>query len=114
MVLLVGADRVFLGVHNVSDVVAGYLLGGGILLLWLALYDPTPRSIALVNEPLTEALPNARKKVAVILNPIKIDDLGQFRMLRGDPGEGLRLRLDRRGGRPPSRTPATGWRTRPP
>ena len=81
MVLLVGADRIFLGVHNFSDVVAGYLLGAGILLLWLALYDPTPRSIALVNEPLTEALPNARKKVAVILNPIKIDDLGQFRMM---------------------------------
>ncbi len=81
MVLLVGADRVFLGVHNVSDVVAGYLLGGGILLLWLALYDPTPRSIAAVNVPLTEAVPNSRKKLAVILNPIKVDDVGQFRLL---------------------------------
>jgi YegS/Rv2252/BmrU family lipid kinase len=81
LVLLVGADRVFLGVHNVSDVVAGYLLGGGILLLWLALYDPTPRSIALVNDPLTDAVPSTRKKVAAILNPSKIDDLGQFRML---------------------------------
>ena len=79
--LLVGLDRIFLGVHNFSDVVAGYLLGAGVVLAWLALYDPTPRSIALVNEPLTEALPNARKKVAVILNPIKIDDLGQFRMM---------------------------------
>jgi YegS/Rv2252/BmrU family lipid kinase len=81
MVLLVGADRVFLGVHNVSDVVAGYLLGGGILLLWLALYDPTPRSIAQVNVPLTEAVPNSRKKLAVILNPVKVDDVGQFRLL---------------------------------
>ncbi len=81
MVLLVGADRIFLGVHNVSDVVAGYLLGGGILLLWLALYDPTPRSIAAVNVPLTEAVPNSRKKLAVILNPVKIDDVGQFRLL---------------------------------
>ena len=81
LVLLVGADRVFLAVHNVSDVVAGYLLGGGILLLWLALYDPTPRSIALVNEPLADAVPSSRKKLAVILNPIKVDDLGQFRML---------------------------------
>ena len=79
--LLVGLDRIFLGVHNFSDVIAGYLLGAGVVLAWLALYDPTPKSIALVNEPLTEALPNARKKLAVILNPIKIDDLGQFRTL---------------------------------
>ena len=81
MVLLVGADRIFLGVHNLSDVVAGYLLGAGMVLLWLALYDPTPRSIAPVNAPLADAVPNQRKKLAVILNPIKIDDPGQFRTL---------------------------------
>jgi YegS/Rv2252/BmrU family lipid kinase len=79
--LLVGADRIFLGVHNLSDVVAGYLLAGGVVLLWLALYDPTPRSIALANAPLADAVPNQRKKLAVILNPIKIDDVGQFRTL---------------------------------
>ena len=79
--LLVGADRIFLGVHNLSDVVAGYLLGIGLLLLWLALYDPTPRSIALVNQPLPDALPTERKKLAVILNPSKIDDPGQFRLM---------------------------------
>jgi YegS/Rv2252/BmrU family lipid kinase len=81
LVILVGADRVFLGVHNVSDVIGGYLLGGGVVLLWLALYDPTPRSIALANVPLPDAVPNQRKKLAVILNPIKIDDAGQFRTL---------------------------------
>jgi YegS/Rv2252/BmrU family lipid kinase len=81
MALLVGADRIFLGVHNVSDVVAGYLLGGGMVLLWLALYDPMPRSIALANAPLADAVPIERKKLAVILNPIKIDDVGQFRAL---------------------------------
>ncbi len=79
--LVVGADRIFLGVHNLSDVVAGYLLGAGIVLGWLALYDPTPRSIALVNEPLTEAVPVERRKLAVVLNPIKVDDPGQFREL---------------------------------
>jgi YegS/Rv2252/BmrU family lipid kinase len=79
--LLVGADRIFLGVHNVSDVVAGYLLGAGIVLAWLAFYDPTPRSIALVSPPLTDAVPNQRKKLAVILNPSKIDDADQFRVL---------------------------------
>jgi YegS/Rv2252/BmrU family lipid kinase len=81
LILLVGADRLFLGVHNVSDIAAGYLLGGGVVLLWLALYDPTPRSIAFANAPLADAVPNERKKLAVILNPIKIDDLGQFRVL---------------------------------
>ena len=78
---LVGLDRIFLGVHNASDVVAGLLLGTGVVLLWLAVYDPTPRSIALVNEPLTEAVPNQRKKLAVILNPAKVDEPGQFRVL---------------------------------
>ncbi|MEO7352178.1 MAG: diacylglycerol kinase family protein [Marmoricola sp.] len=81
LVLLVGADRIFLGVHNLSDVVAGYLLGAGIVLLWSGFYDPTPRSIATVNAPLADAVPNERKKLAVILNPIKIDDAGQFRTL---------------------------------
>jgi YegS/Rv2252/BmrU family lipid kinase len=81
LALLIGADRIFLGLHNLSDVVAGYLLGGGMVLLWLALYDPTPRSIALANAPLSDAVPNERKKLAVILNPIKIDDAGEFRTL---------------------------------
>ena len=81
LVVLVGADRVFLGVHNVSDVVAGYLLAGGLVLFWLGVYDPTPRSIATAREPLPEAVPSPRKKLAVILNPVKIDDVGQFKVL---------------------------------
>ena len=67
--------------HNVSDVIAGYLLGAGVVLAWLAFYDPTPRSIALDSPPLAEAVPNQRKKLAVILNPSKIDDADQFRTL---------------------------------
>ena len=79
--LLVGADRIFLGVHNVSDVIAGYLLGAGVVLAWLAFYDPTPRSTALASPPLAEAVPNQRKKLAVILNPSKVDEADQFRTL---------------------------------
>ena len=79
--LLVGADRVFLGVHNVTDVVAGYLLGAGVVLAWLVIFDPTPRSIALVSPPLAEAVPNQRKKLAAILNPSKIDEAPEFRTL---------------------------------
>lgn len=78
---LVGADRIFLGVHNLSDVVAGYLLAGGTVLLWLALYDPTPRSIALTNPPLADAVPVQHKLLGVILNPAKVDDAGQFQAL---------------------------------
>jgi YegS/Rv2252/BmrU family lipid kinase len=81
LVVVVGADRIFLGVHSVTDVLAGYLLGAGIVMTWLAFYDPTPRSIALVNVPLADAVPNQRKKLAVVLNPIKIDEPGQFREL---------------------------------
>ena len=84
------------------------------MLAWLAFYDPTPRSIALVNAPLAEAVPNQRKKLAVILNPSKIDDAGQFRTLVealatdvglrlgrlvGDHRRGHRLRDGARGGR---------------
>ena len=81
LVVLVGADRIFLGVHNLSDVVAGYLLGAGALLFWLGVYDPTPRSIALESEPLPDALPSERKKLAAILNPVKVGDVGQFQMM---------------------------------
>ena len=81
LALLVGADRIFLGVHNLSDVVAGYLLGTGLVLLWLGLYDPTPRSTAQARVPLPDAVPTERKRLAVILNPIKVDDPGGFRLL---------------------------------
>jgi membrane-associated phospholipid phosphatase len=42
--LLVGADRIFLGVHNLSDVVAGYCLGTAVVLVTvLAVHRPVPR-----------------------------------------------------------------------
>ncbi len=81
MVLLVGADRIFLGLHHLSDVVAGYLLGAGVVLFWLAVYDPTPRSIATVLEPLGEAVPTERRRLGVVLNPVKVDDTGQFQVM---------------------------------
>ncbi|HET7683074.1 MAG TPA: diacylglycerol kinase family protein [Marmoricola sp.] len=82
LAVLVAADRIFLGVHNLSDVTAGLLLGSGIVLWSLLLFDPRPRSIALANEPLPEALEATRTRtVAGILNPIKVDDPAGFRAM---------------------------------
>jgi diacylglycerol kinase family enzyme len=79
--LLVGADRVFLGVHYTSDVVGGFLVGIAITLVTLIAFDPQPRSLAQVLEPLPEAIPPAERRVAAILNPVKVDDPAGFRAM---------------------------------
>lgn len=80
--LLVGSDRIFLGVHNLSDVVAGAALGVGIVLWSLLLFDPRPRSIARVKEALPEAVEATRTRtLAGILNPVKVDDPAGFRTM---------------------------------
>ena len=79
--LLVAADRVFYGAHYPSDVVGGLLLGAAVTLFVLVAFDPQPRSIALVNDPLPEAIPSTERKLAAILNPVKIDDPAGFRAM---------------------------------
>ncbi len=79
--LLVIADRLFLGVHHLSDVVGGLLLGTAIVLLTLAAFDPTPRSIAeRIAEPLPEVVP-VERRLAAVLNPAKVDDPGAFQQM---------------------------------
>jgi YegS/Rv2252/BmrU family lipid kinase len=78
--LLVGADRVLLGRHYPTDVIAGWLLGACMTLFWLAIYSPLPRSHAESAVPLTESVPSDRT-LAVILNPAKLEDAGQFRSI---------------------------------
>ena len=78
--LLVCADRVLLGRHYPSDVVAGALLGAGVVLLGLAVYSPLPRSIAVLSDPLPEVY-TSRRRLAVVLNPIKVEDVGQFQAI---------------------------------
>jgi YegS/Rv2252/BmrU family lipid kinase len=78
--LLVGADRVLLGRHFPTDVLAGWLLGAGVVLFWLAVYSPLPHSHAESAVPLTESVPSDRR-LAVILNPAKLEDVGQFRSI---------------------------------
>lgn len=79
--LVVGADRVFLGVHNFSDVIGGWALGAATVLVVLLAYDPQPRSTARSSEPAPDTVPPSRRKVAAILNPIKVDDPAGFRAM---------------------------------
>ncbi|MGD9958666.1 diacylglycerol kinase family protein [Nocardioides sp.] len=74
---VVGLDRILLGRHYPSDVVAGWLLGAGVVLVGLALYSPLPRSHAESAEPLIESFAGTRD-LHVVLNPSKVEDLSAF------------------------------------
>jgi len=79
--LIVGADRIFLGRFTLSDVLGGSLLGLAVVLIGLIVFDPRPRSIGLINDPLPEAIPSGNRTVAAILNPAKVDDAAGFRAM---------------------------------
>ncbi len=81
VVALVGADRLLLGVHNVSDVVTGYAVGAFWVLGAALVFDPAPRSQA--RDTATSSAATTEKKLAVVLNPIKIEDAVAFRALVG-------------------------------
>ncbi|QNN54526.1 YegS/Rv2252/BmrU family lipid kinase [Nocardioides mesophilus] len=78
LVVLVGSDRLLLGVHNLSDVVAGYGVGVFWVLAAALVFDPAPR--ARPKETFAGPLPRTRK-LAVILNPIKVEDVDAFKAL---------------------------------
>ena len=75
--VVVALDRLFLGRHYPSDIIGGALLGAAFVLLGLAFVDPQPRSHAVKAEPLPEVVPSS-KRLAVILNPVKVEDIETF------------------------------------
>jgi diacylglycerol kinase family enzyme/membrane-associated phospholipid phosphatase len=80
---LVGVDRVFAGAHYPSDVAAGWLLGTLVVFVVSAVFgvistDPDPEEA----RPLS-TMPETRTSLAVILNPIKIDDPEAFKQRMG-------------------------------
>jgi YegS/Rv2252/BmrU family lipid kinase len=76
--LLVGADRILLGVHNPSDVLAGYAVGG----LWVLgaglVYHPALPAPA--PDAFLTPLPTSMK-LAVVLNPTKVENATAFRAM---------------------------------
>lgn len=81
IVVLVSLDRLVLGVHYLSDVTAGWLLGALVTVAGGLIFDPRPRSVAYGVEPLPEVFPNTDRLLGVVLNPTKIPDPGQFRAM---------------------------------
>lgn len=75
---LVGLDRLLLGVHNVTDVAAGYAVGAFWVLLWTVLYEPVPASGARRRRSRPT---HVDRPLAVVLNPAKVEDVEGFKEL---------------------------------
>ena len=84
LVVLVGLDRIFLGVHNLSDVLAGFAVGFFWVLIGMVVYHPSPRP--KVVESLPSPVPQT-KQLAVVLNPIKVDDVAAFKSMVEEQAE---------------------------
>ena len=80
--LLMGLDRIFLGVHKPSDVLASYLLVAMVVLVLLAAVGgiaPTSRSASRHAPAPSTGRPSRKPRLAVVLNPIRIGDPRAFR-----------------------------------
>ncbi|GAB7005035.1 hypothetical protein JCM18899A_25080 [Nocardioides sp. AN3] len=80
LIVLVCADRLLLGRHHITDVLGGLLFGAGLVLVGLVVYSPLPVSQAVKAEPLPEVYAGD-KRCAVVLNPSKVESVGQFQSI---------------------------------
>jgi YegS/Rv2252/BmrU family lipid kinase len=78
--LVVGMDRIFLGVHNPSDVVTGYAVGAFWVLAGALVFDPAPRTRTRRKEAFGTPVPTS-KQLAVVLNPSKFEDVNAFKAM---------------------------------
>ena len=74
--LALGLDRIFLGVHYLSDVVAGWLLGAAVALL---VWQLVVRMGAVAPAASPGADGTRPSRFAVIANPVHIADMAAFR-----------------------------------
>jgi diacylglycerol kinase family enzyme/membrane-associated phospholipid phosphatase len=74
--LLVAFSRIVLGAHYLSDVLAGLAFGAAVTVTAWALVVPQS---ARIPHDLAVLTGTGRKRVAVILNPIKVGDIDSFK-----------------------------------
>ncbi|MET0450136.1 MAG: YegS/Rv2252/BmrU family lipid kinase [Aeromicrobium sp.] len=76
LALGVGASRIFLGVHYFSDVLAGLSFGMATTMgLWVLLVGSRtrlPHELAIITG-------SGRRRAAVVINPSKVGDVGEFK-----------------------------------
>jgi diacylglycerol kinase family enzyme/membrane-associated phospholipid phosphatase len=80
LTLLIGLDRLLLGVHGVLDVLTGYAVAAVWVSLAAYVVDPTPRLGAAPSPRAAEPATGPRR-LTVILNPAKLEDPDDFRRL---------------------------------